>query len=203
MTGKKEEQVAARGRRKEEVRNRILDSLIGLLSEGGDINHDRVAERAGVGRRTVYRYFPDQAALMQPLWDRVVALAGPGVKFPGTMDEMIASLPAVYRGFDAIAGLATVVRSTPQGRAVRLAQKDRRRKSYTSVAADAVKDLPPEDRVLATALFQVLHTTPWLEMRDHWDLGGDQIARVCGWAIEVLLKDLAVRGGKPLAEGAV
>ncbi len=201
MTKTKSSAETARGRHKEDVRSRILDSLIALLGEGVDINHDRVAERAGVGRRTVYRYFPDQAALMQPLWERVVAQAGPAVNFPGTMDDMIASLPAVYDGFDSIAGLATIVRSTPQGRAVRLAQKGRRQKSYTSVAAEAVKELPPEDRLLATAMFQVLHTTPWLEMRDHWELSGDQIARVCGWAMQVLLKDLAARGGKPLAEG--
>lgn len=201
MTVDAPQSVSVRTRHKEDVRTRILDSLIALLGEGVDINHDRVAERTGVARRTVYRYFPDQAALMQPLWDRVVAQAGPGVAFPTSLDEMIASLPAVYGGFDAIAGLATIVRSTPQGRAVRLAQKEKRTAAYTKVAADVVKDLPPKDRVLATAMLQVLHTTPWLELRDHWGFSGDEMATACGWAIEVLLKDLRERGGKPLDQG--
>jgi AcrR family transcriptional regulator len=188
-------------RGKADVRDRILNGLLALLADGIDINHDRVAERAGVGRRTVYRYFPDHAALMEPVWAQVTALAGPGVAFPESEANLIDTLPAIYQGFDAIAPIATIIRSTPQGRAIRLRQKARRRESYTAAAADAVRDLPPEDARLATAMLQVLHSTPWLEMRDHWDLDGSQIAAACGWAMQVLLADLRARGGRPLVEG--
>lgn len=192
-----------RDQHKADIRTRILDNVLALLTDGVDINHDRVAEKAGVARRTVYRYFPDQAALMQPVWDCVTALAGPGVTFPDSEAGMLASMPEIYRGFDTIAPLATIVRSTAQGRTVRLAQKDRRNASYVAASADAVRHLGEEDRLLATAMLQVLHTTPWLEMRDHWALTGDQIATVCGWAMRVLLKDLRARGGRPLADGPV
>jgi hypothetical protein len=70
--------------------------------------------------------------------------------------------------------------------------------SYTRALADAVENLPAEDRKLATAMIQVLHTTPWLEMRDHWGLDGGQIARATGWAVRTLLNDLKARGGLPL-----
>lgn len=183
------------------MRARIIDSLIALLIEGGDINHDRVAERAGVGRRTVYRYFPDRQALMGSIAERVQALAGPRVGFPRTEADLTGAMAATYEGFDEIADIVTVMRSTPQGRAARLAQREQRQAAYRAVTADAVRDLPPEDQPLATAMLQVLHTTPWLEMRDHWGLNGSQIARACGWAMEVLLDDLRRRGGKPLAEG--
>jgi AcrR family transcriptional regulator len=194
--------VSARERHKEDVRTRILDSLIALLSEGVDINHDRVAERAGIARRTVYRYFPDHDALMQPLWERVVGLAGgAAVKFPASEDELTSTMLSIYQSFDRIADLATIVRSTPQGRAVRLAQKDRRRAAYVAATADAVKDLPADDQKRATAMLQVLHTTPWLEMRDQWDMDGAQMAIACRWAVLTLLKDLRARGDKPLADG--
>jgi hypothetical protein len=45
---------------------------------------------------------------------------------------------------------------------------------------------------------QVLHTTPWLEMRDHWGLDGQQVARAAGWAIRTLVADLKARGSLPL-----
>jgi AcrR family transcriptional regulator len=192
---------SSRDRHKADVRARILLALMELLTDGVEINHDRVAERAGVARRTVYRYFPDQSALMQSLWASVTAMAGPTVTFPESEEGMLATMPDIYRGFDAIAPVATVIRSTPQGRQVRLAQKERRQQSYADAAADAVEALPEDDRLLATAMLQVLHTTPWLEMRDSWDLDGDQIARVCGWAMRVLLKDLRARDGRPLSEG--
>lgn len=190
-----------RDAKKDEVRTRITDALIELLAEGvADLNHDVIAERAGVGRRTVYRYFPDREALMQSAWDRVTGLAGLEVTFPRSEAEMLGSLEPIYTGFDKIAPLATLVRSTPQGRAVRRSQNVRRVASYTAAAAEAVKALPPRDQKLATAVLQVLHTTPWLEMRDHWSLGGQDIAKAMGWAMRTLLKDLKERGGKPLDE---
>ncbi|MCE7795110.1 TetR/AcrR family transcriptional regulator [Sphingobium sufflavum] len=191
----------SRDQHKADVRTRIIDSVLVLLADGADVNHDRVAERAGVARRTVYRYFPDQAALMQPVWECVTALAGTSVTLPDSEEAMLASMPEIYRAFDAVAPLATVIRSTALGRAVRLAQKDQRTASYRAAVADAVKDLPEQDGLLATALLQVLHTTPWLEMRDDWSLSGDQVALACGWAMQVLLKDLRARGDRPLADG--
>ena len=90
------------------------------------------------------------------------------------------------------------MRSTPQGRAVRRSQNRRRVEAYRHATADAVAALPEPDRVLATAMLQVLHTTPWLEMRDTWGLDGQQIARAARWAIRALLDDLKVRGARPL-----
>lgn len=185
----------------QDTRERIEDALIALMAEGERINHDAVAARAGVSRRTLYRYFPDRDALMRAVAERVRALAGPTVRFPESAADLLATLPTIYAGFDGIAPIVTVVRSTPQGRAARLAEKERRTAAYTAALAPEVAALPPRDRRLATAMLQVLHTTPWLEMRDHWDMTGEEIGEACGWAVRVLLADLARRGGRPLAEG--
>lgn len=189
------------GKGKESARERIDAALLALVAEGTDINHDRVAERAGVGRRTVYRHYPDRDSLMQSVWEKVTALAGPAVTFPSGEGDLIGMLPHIFAGFDSIAPLATIIRGTPQGRAVRLSQRQRRVDAYTAAAADLVKDLPEEDRLLATAMLQVLHTTPWLEMRDQWGLTGDRIARACRWAMRTLMADLRERHGRPLDDG--
>ena len=194
----------APGRRaaaKHQMLTRIVDELIALLAEGGETTHDRVAERAGVGRRTVYRYFPDRESMMQAAWDEVTRRAGPLVTMPESEADLLDTLQPIHEGFDAIAPLATIVRATPQGRAVRLSQKARRQRSYRAATADATKALPPEDRLLATAMLQGLHTSLWLEMHDHWDLTGTQTAAAARWAISVLLADLRARGARPLSEG--
>jgi hypothetical protein len=90
------------------------------------------------------------------------------------------------------------MRTTPQGRAIRLADRDRRRAHYTAAAADVVKDLPEHDRKLATAMLQFLHTSAWLEMHDQWGLTGEEMARSVGWAMKTLIKDLRARKGRPL-----
>lgn len=193
-------QTGQRERNKEEVRTRILDAAIELLADGwAEVNHDAVAERTGISRRTVYRYFDDRQKLLAAASTRVRELAGSRVAFPKQESDLL-DTRSIYEGFDRIAPIATLVRSTPEGRAMRLSQKAERQASYLDATADAVKDLAEPDRTLATAMLQVLHTTPWLEMRDHWDLNGEQIGRVTAWAIRTLLADLRARHGRPLDE---
>jgi AcrR family transcriptional regulator len=73
----------ARDRKKDEVRNRLLDAWIDLMVEGSvDLTHDEAAARAGVARRTAYRYFPDRKAMMEAALLRVRELAGPHVVLP-------------------------------------------------------------------------------------------------------------------------
>ncbi len=188
-----------RERYKEEVRARIADEIIQLLSEGMvDISHDLIAARTGISRRTVYRYFPDKDALLESGFDRVRALAGSNVILPRKEADLIDTLHDIYTGFDKIAPIATLVRSTPQGRALRRSATARRVESYTAAAADAVKALPREDQLIATAVLQFLHTTGWLEMRDHWGLSGEEMARGVGWAMRTLLHNLHERAGAPL-----
>jgi AcrR family transcriptional regulator len=184
-----------------DTRSRIEDALIELIADGDRLNHDGVAERAGVSRRTLYRYFPDRDALMRAVAEKVRSLAGPNVRFPQSEEELLSTLRPIYEGLEAIAPIATVVRSTPQGRAARLADKQRRVRAYTAAAADAVSQLPLHDRRLATAMLQFLHSSAWLELRDQWGMSGAEIAEACGWAMRTLLADLRQRGSKPLSEG--
>ena len=194
------ETTSLRDRQTAATREQILEIAMMQLGQGprGTFSHESIAEAAGMGARTVYRYFPDRAALMDGALLRVRELAGTQVTYPASAQELLDTLEPIYTGFDAIAAIATMVRSTPQGRQLRLAQNARRQSSYTRALADAVKDLPDDDKRLATAMLQVLHTTPWLEMRDHWALSGKQIARATGWAVRTLLNDLRRRGSLPL-----
>lgn len=191
--------LSARERKKDAVRNRIVNAVIELISSGrNEISHDLVAEQAEVGRRTVYRYFADRDTLLQAPMERVRELSGGKMRDPQCEADLTGLLHDIYTGFDRVAPIATMMRSSPQGRAMRMAGNKRRVKTYTAAAANAVRNLPEDDRLLATAMLQVLHTTPWLEMRDHWGLTGEQIARACGWAMTTLLADLEKRGGIPL-----
>ena len=188
-----------RDSKKQDVRDRITDEMTRLLNEGCiDITHDLIAERTGISRRTVYRYYPDKETLFDSVIERVRVLAGKNVIMPRDEADLTGTLHDIYTGFDRIAALTTLVRSTPQGRALRRAANKQRVASYSAAMADAVKDLPEGDQTLATAIVQVLHTTPWLEMRVNWGLCGDQMARAAGWAIRTFLKDLRAREGRPL-----
>ena len=60
------------------TRDHILGAAFELLGEKPDqpFSHEAVAKAAGVGARTVYRYFPAQADLFEALWVQVRKRSG-------------------------------------------------------------------------------------------------------------------------------
>jgi AcrR family transcriptional regulator len=59
-----------------EVRDAIIDTTAGLVAEGGllAVTMSRIADQTGIGRATLYRYFPDVEAILDAWHERQVAL---------------------------------------------------------------------------------------------------------------------------------
>ena len=57
------------------VRDAILDTTATLIMEHGlrSVTMSHIAERAGIGRATLYRYFPDIEAILEAWHDREIA----------------------------------------------------------------------------------------------------------------------------------
>ncbi|MGN6375600.1 MAG: TetR/AcrR family transcriptional regulator [Sphingomonas sp.] len=183
-----------------DTRSRIEDALLELIADGEVLNHDRVAARAGVSRRTVYRYFPDQDALRAAMWRQL----SPPVGMPKGLQGMLDGLAAAFENFDAKAAAMTVAMASPEGRAIRNVMKPQRTATYRAMLDEAGIALPEPERTYAVAAVQLLASGfAWREMRDQWDMTGTEIATASRWAIETLLADLRRRGGRPLEEGPV
>ena len=191
-----------RERQKAQTHDLIVDAMVVAFARGDleKITHDALAKKTGVSRQTVYRHFPDREALMKALWARTNGRMI-GVTLPTTEAELTQKLPELFASFDANADLITITQSTPQGRAFRMSVKDKRAKDFLTATADATKGLSEEQAKLATAIFQLMaggHA--WIEMRQQWDMTGEQMAVAVGWAMRTLLADLHARRGKSLRE---
>src|SRR6185503_16815167 len=79
MTTKRKYQLKRRAERQEETRQRILDATVALHERAGvpGTTISAVAEQAGVERLTVYRHFPDEAALLTAATDYYLAAHPP------------------------------------------------------------------------------------------------------------------------------
>lgn len=178
------------------TRTRIEDALLALTAEGERLNHDVVAQRAGVSRRTVYRYFPDRDALLKALWSRLSPAAAPNRKMPATLDDILGRMPELFAGFDRNADAMTVVMASAEGRAMRNAMTPERVTAYRAALAERTAHLDPAARDQATAAVQLLNSGfAWREMRDQWDFSGEDTARACDWAIRTLVRELEAGGG--------
>ena len=58
-----------------EVRDAILDTTAALVSEGGllSVTMSEIADRAGIGRATLYKYFPDVEAILLAWHEREIS----------------------------------------------------------------------------------------------------------------------------------
>lgn len=56
------------------VREAILDTAVALVAEHGllSVTMSRIAERAGIGRATLYKYFPDVEAILRAWHERQI-----------------------------------------------------------------------------------------------------------------------------------
>ena len=63
------------GAHREAVRDAVLDAAWGLVTDRGlaSATMSRIAEKAGIGRATLYKYFPDVEAILVAWHDRHVA----------------------------------------------------------------------------------------------------------------------------------
>ena len=184
-----------------DTRTRIEEALLALTAEGERLNHDMVAERAGVSRRTVYRYFPDRDALMRAMWARLSPATAPNDKMPHSVDTILDQLDILFEGFDGNAAAMTVVMASAEGRAMRNTMTPQRVAGYRKALGGVTAHLPEPAATEAIAAIQLLRSGfAWREMRDQWELSGTEIAASVRWAIEVLIAELKCGGGPGVAK---
>ena len=109
------------------TRDLVLDALTELLATHrvDEVSTKQIAERARVSQPTVYRHFPDRAALVKGLTDRIEKMADSGMPEPETLEDWIESVEVGFRAPEENAAVAIAEavlnadprRFTPESRA--------------------------------------------------------------------------------------
>lgn len=111
-------------RRDAEVnRQKILGAADGLIAERGlGVGHDQIARAAGVAVGTVYRRFPDRAALVTALFtdkvEKVVAQAGDALLVNDPWEAIVEFLTGILAMQAESRGLREVSAGSPYGHAL-------------------------------------------------------------------------------------
>ncbi|MDP3736121.1 MAG: helix-turn-helix domain-containing protein [Hyphomonadaceae bacterium] len=151
-------QLQQRALSQEETRARIVEATIALHENPGPkaTTISAIAERAGVQRLTVYRHFPDDAALFQACssrWEELNPPPDPAgwARIADPDARISAALTALYRYFRRTRGMMTaVLRDEPDIPAITAALEQLR--GYLDViAVDLGKSLKTEVRGGAVA----------------------------------------------------
>lgn len=180
-----------RDERRETTRARILEATADLVREHGssDIPLTAVAARAGIGERTLYRYFPTKLELFEALFEWMTRRDGP----PTEMSDPAGLVTRAGELFTAFEQHPELIRALAVGRTDRIDRAERRR-SAVRAALHAEADALPEPRRthLLAAVHLLTSSDAFLHANDFWGLDAAEVAAMSGWAVRALLagKDL-------------
>lgn len=173
------------------TREHILDAAYDLLVHHPDrpFSHEAIAKRAGVGARTVYRYFPAQTDLYEELWVRVRRQAG--TVFPSSEAEIIPQVPILFSGFDRNAPLIHAVLESPAGHKVRERGAPEGRASFAKSLEPLTKDLSAAQKRQVIAVFLAVYSAAfWQLLRERGGLDGPDAIAAATWAMEAFIDRL-------------
>jgi AcrR family transcriptional regulator len=190
-----------RERQAQHTRDEILDALTRLLETQGadEITTRELALAAGVAERSVYRHFPDRAALVEGLTARLERLRDRG---PAALEEledlkpMVIKLMADLDGHPVEARAEALFNADP--RRYTAATRYHTEQFHRAVAA-SLADLDDERRLALVGVVRVLVSAQtWLRLREEFDISGDSAGPIVAWVIDALVHEVE-RGNPPPA----
>jgi AcrR family transcriptional regulator len=188
---------------KDQTRLRILDAALEEIREGkfDALTIAKVAERARVTERTIYRHFETREDLLKAVWPRLQARVG-SRGFPDTADAVIATPLRLFPRFDEEAGLIRASISSQAGLEVRLSANDERREAMLACVKDALPEMGEAARRRRAAILQLVDSAyAWAVLKDFWDLDGAEAGRAAAEAIAILLGRRSAEDQRDISQG--
>lgn len=172
----------------------ILAAYSELIEEVGtdDVSFRLIALRAGVGERTVFRYYPTRVDLLlaTSAWiERTI--------FTRQESDSIFDVPIAIReameAYDRRPELAHVVAETAM-RGVNGAESAPHRDRFDAMLREEVRSLADRERhLIVAALCHLDSSTTWVTMRRELGMSGRDIADAAMWTAEALLDPIRDR----------
>jgi AcrR family transcriptional regulator len=182
-----------RRQRAAETRQKIVEAGARIVHQlpswdWSSVTFRAVAEQAGVGERTVYRYFPTERHLHDAVMQHLEEEAG--VSYEGMTLQSVASVAS--RVFGSLPSVSAAPQTSPVPGPTFEAEDDRRREALRSAVTDAAPHWTPAQREALAAALDVIWGVPSFErLVDSWHLDRAHAAAVIGWLIDLMVQAVA------------
>ncbi len=178
-----------RAKQAADTRELIVAAVGQQLAAGGtdDLSVERVAERAGVSTRTVYRHFPTREALLDSVGAWVVTRTRE-LPDPLTAEDLPVAIVASFESFDRHETMMRGFLATTGGRQLRAHMRRKRLRRIDAALDAALEDVDPDRARLSKAVIAHLcSAATWQSLKDEAGLTGTDAGRAVANAIEALL----------------
>jgi len=173
------------------TRDRIVRAVADLVAVAhpASVSVPAVAERAGVGVATVYRYFPTKEALLDA---SAMVLGEDGTvatleTFPTSFDDLTGVLAGQFAAIARNIGLARNQLASPLGRQLRQVRWEAKRLAVTkALDGSGIDPTSPEGQRFAAVADVLTSSTAVLELHDKAGIQIDVAAEYVLWALGIL-----------------
>ncbi len=176
----------------------ILDAVHRVLVDEHptSLSMPQVAEAAGVSLRTLYRYFPSKADLVDAASRSYEVDVSSQVTPPTDLDGLERYLMVMWATFDDSLPAVLAQHTTPAGRELRQRRLPRSRAHLASVLADAAPHLDDADQArLVDTVVWMTSSSSYLELTRHLGHTSAEAAALVTRAVRALIAD--VNGAHP------
>lgn len=178
------------------TRERILEAASEMVREFQSwdwrpLTFRAVAERAGIGERTVYRHFPTVRVLHEAVMQQLHRDSG--VEYDGITLDDVATIGA--KVFSAMSEFEAPAGADPDD-PIFLAEHRRRQAALLAAVDAGAEGWTEEEQMHAAAALDVLWTAPsYHRLVAGWQLDAEEAGQVIEWMISLVIS--AIRDGQP------
>lgn len=183
---------SARTARSSESQQAIISTLANLLAEkrGGDVQIQEIADRTGITKRTIFRFFKDKTTLLKALDNYLLGYLSAGARQLETYNFIDFSKNAI-KLFEENEAVTMAYVLSPLGQEARLLF----RKKLNQMMMEKILSERKIKRTSSTAgkialVINLVNAKVWYDLKTEHSLSGKEIADALGWGLETLLKDL-------------
>jgi AcrR family transcriptional regulator len=183
--GNSPQRPSLRTEQRSSTQERILSALAELMNEGHttDVALSTVAERAGVGERTVYRHFPTKHELFDALF-AWVTLGVRDLDPPRSPDELVERVRTYFHTFARNPEVIRALGTHQVGNEMRELRAGRRRGFVENALAPGSAERDPlEQRQLVAIVHLMSSSNAFLHLHDNYGLTADEAADAIAWAV--------------------
>lgn len=193
--------LSLRERQAQQVRETVLEAVLGQLEEldADDVSMASVAAAAGVSLRTLYRYFPDRASLLQAAGEHAFASLGVPFDIDGP-DQIAASFAQAAGRLSARPQLTRALVRTTAGRTARSGVRGQRVEAIRRALAPLTDGDGVDADTARWATGVITHlcsSASWVLIADESGLDDPDAQAAVTWAIDTLVAALQRGSANP------
>ncbi len=175
-----------------QTQKEIIEALVHLLAEkrGGEVQIQEVADKTGITKRTIFRFFKDKKSLHEAMDEYLLSYVSAGVRQLDALSFVEFGKNAV-KAFEENESITIAYVLSPLGQEARLLfRKKLNQLMMEKIAAEKKIKITKENFPRIALIVNMVNAKVWYDLKTEHKLSGKEIEEAMGWGIDALLRNL-------------